>query len=278
MLARFWTRLLMAQYLAQISTSSGPGSEVGLDNRPPTGHALPRDVGRLCWCRSSLGPLGRSGRRERRRNSEERGDQVRISCGAFDEMFESNSEPGWPALLIGHGPPLTQSIGLPEREPRRPDSSRAPRKPRSALQCDIGCASLLVTVRTFKNNLEAARVSTLQAAGAIEDSGHPIPRLDTLDVHLTTDQGAYVGIVVASPLRDDTMSRARLQQKVEVSLSYFQSAEYRETYGLPCRERSRLWINVHYDSDATMLQLIEHYRAQIEANGITAVVNLIGTS
>src|SRR3954451_25256167 len=98
MLARFWTRLLMVQYLAQISTSSGPGSEVGLDNRPPAGHALPRDVGRLCWCRSSLGPLGRSGRRERRRNSEERGDQVRISCGAFDEMFESNSEPGWPSV------------------------------------------------------------------------------------------------------------------------------------------------------------------------------------
>lgn len=121
-------------------------------------------------------------------------------------------------------------------------------------------------------------MDTLQAAGAIEDPSHPIPRLDTLDVHLSTDQGAYVGIVVASPLRDDNMSRARLQQKVEVSVSYFQSAEYREKYGLPCREHSRLWINVHCDSDATMLQLIEYYRAQIEANGMTAVVKLIGSS
>jgi hypothetical protein len=102
--------------------------------------------------------------------------------------------------------------------------------------------------------------------------------LDTLDVNVTTDKGAYVGIVIASPLKDDEISRARLQEKVEVSLSYFQSAEYREKYGTPCRERSRLWINVHCDSDASMLQLIEHYRAQIEANDITVVVKLTGSN
>ena len=116
------------------------------------------------------------------------------------------------------------------------------------------------------------------AAGSAEDQGHPIPRLDTLDVHVTTDKGAYVGIVIASPLRDDEMSRARLQEKVEVTLSYFQSAEYQERYGVPCRERSRFWINVHCDSDPSMLELIEHYREQIEANDMTAVVKLIGTS
>jgi hypothetical protein len=102
--------------------------------------------------------------------------------------------------------------------------------------------------------------------------------LDSLDVHLATDKGAYVGIVIASPLRDDEVSRARLREKIEVTLSYFESAEYQEKYGRPNREHSRFWINVHYDSDQSMLELIEHYRAQIGANDITAVVNRIVTS
>jgi hypothetical protein len=121
-------------------------------------------------------------------------------------------------------------------------------------------------------------VSAHPKAGPAEDQSHPIPRLDTLDVHVTTDKGAYVGIVIASPLKDDEVSRARLQEKVEVTLSYFQTAEYREKYGRPCRERSRFWFNVHCESDPSMLELIEHYREQVEANDMTAVIKLIGTS
>jgi hypothetical protein len=121
-------------------------------------------------------------------------------------------------------------------------------------------------------------VSALPKAGPVEDQSHPIPRLDTLDVHITTDRGVYVGIVIASPLKDDAVSRARLQEKVEVTMNYFQTAEYREKYGLPCRERSRFWFNVHCESDPSMLELIEHYREQVEANDMTAVIKLIATS
>jgi hypothetical protein len=121
-------------------------------------------------------------------------------------------------------------------------------------------------------------VNTTSKAGPAEDQNHPIPRLDTLDVHVATNKGAYVAIIIATPLKDDERSRARLQEKVEVTLGYFQSAEYREKYGTPCRERSCIWIKVHCDSDAPMLDLVEHYRAQIEANDMTAEVKLIGTS
>jgi hypothetical protein len=116
------------------------------------------------------------------------------------------------------------------------------------------------------------------AAGPAIDANHPIPNLDTLDVHVNTDKGAYVGIVIARPLKDDEISRARLQRKIEVALSFFNSEEYRELHGAPCRTRSRLWINVHSGSDAAMLTLVEHYRTQIEANDVTAVVKLIGTN
>ena len=115
-------------------------------------------------------------------------------------------------------------------------------------------------------------------AGPIEDIDHPIPRLDTLDVLRFTDRGAYVGIVIASPLKDDAISRARLLRKIEVSLGYFRSAEYRERYGAPDPKRSRLWVHVHADSDARMLALLEHYCSQFVANGVTARLELIGTN
>jgi hypothetical protein len=115
-------------------------------------------------------------------------------------------------------------------------------------------------------------------AGPVEDANHPIPRLDTLDVHLSTDKGAYVGIVIATPLKNDDLSKARLQRKIEISLEYFLSSEYRALHGAPCRTKSRLWINVHADTDAEMLALIEHYRVQIEANNVSAIVQLIGTN
>jgi hypothetical protein len=121
-------------------------------------------------------------------------------------------------------------------------------------------------------------VVTHSGAGPVIDADHPIPNLDTLDVHVNTDKGAYVGIVTARPLKDDEISRARLQRKIEVALSFFNSEEYRELHGAPCRTRSRLWINVHSGSDAAMLTLVEHYRTQIEANDVTAVVKLIGTN
>jgi hypothetical protein len=115
-------------------------------------------------------------------------------------------------------------------------------------------------------------------AGPDEDVNHPIPRLDTLDVHLNTERGAYVGIVIASPLRDDPVSRARLQRKVEVSLGFFQSEEYRGEHGAPEHGRSRLWISIHSGSDPAMLELVDHYRAEIEANGVTARVKFVGTN
>jgi hypothetical protein len=119
----------------------------------------------------------------------------------------------------------------------------------------------------------ARDVSARADAGAIEDNGHPIPRLDTLDVHVATNKGASVAIVIGSPLKNDEMSRARLQVKVEVSLGYFRSAEYRDRYGQPSRDRSHILFKVHRDSDSEMLRLIDHYREQIEANDVSTKVS-----
>lgn len=116
------------------------------------------------------------------------------------------------------------------------------------------------------------------AAGPLEDANHPIPRLDTLDTVVTTERGAYVGIVIATPLRDDEASRERLRRKFELTLGYFHTPEYRKRCGPPMPDRSKMYVNIHAGSDSSMLQVVEHYVAQMLANGITPVLNLIHTN
>lgn len=112
-------------------------------------------------------------------------------------------------------------------------------------------------------------------AGPDEDVNHPIPRLDTLDTVVETDRGAYVGIVIAAPLSDDSVSRARLQRKIEVSLGYFHDVAFREKHGPPSPAHCRIYLSVHSHSSASILELIEHFCSQFEANGVASVLQLI---
>jgi hypothetical protein len=107
------------------------------------------------------------------------------------------------------------------------------------------------------------------------DEHHPIPRVDAYDTLLKTERGAYLGLVIASPLRDDAHSRQRLQRKLEIYLEYFQSPEYRERCGPPKPDRSRIYVSIHSTSDPAMLDLVNHFLDQMLVNGITPVLELI---
>jgi len=115
-------------------------------------------------------------------------------------------------------------------------------------------------------------------AGATEDVNHPIPRLDVLDTVVTTERGAYVGILISTPLRDDPISRARLRRKIELSLGYFAGADYLARFGPADPAHSKLYLSVHANSDAGMIELIEQYCAQFPASGVAAVLELSGTN
>jgi hypothetical protein len=80
------------------------------------------------------------------------------------------------------------------------------------------------------------------------DERHPIPRVDAYDALLTTDQGAYLGLVIASPLRDDEVSRIRLQRKLEMYMTYFQSPEYRDRCGAPSPTHCKIYVSIHSKS------------------------------
>jgi hypothetical protein len=112
-------------------------------------------------------------------------------------------------------------------------------------------------------------------AGPLEDANHPIPRLDTVDTEVTTYRGAYVGLIISTPLRDDATSRARLHRKFELYLGYFQSPKYRERCGAPMPDRSKIFVDIHAGSDPSMLQLVEGYMAQVSQNGIDPILKLI---
>ena len=141
-----------------------------------------------------------------------------------------------------------------------------------------GYADIVGQPSIRENKLAGIHLAAHDAAGPLEDVNHPIPRLDTLDAVVDTDRGAYLGIVIATPLRDDEVSRERLRRKFELSLGYFQTPEYRERCGLPMPDRSKIYLNIHADSDSSMLELVERYMAQVLANGITPVLKLIHTN
>jgi hypothetical protein len=108
--------------------------------------------------------------------------------------------------------------------------------------------------------------------GPSEYPDHPIPRLDALDTVLTHDSGAYVGIVISSPLDNDSVSQARLARKIGVSLAYFQSPDFLQRFGPATAEGCRIYIDVHAGSHPLMLESIGRYGADIASAGITPVI------
>jgi hypothetical protein len=111
-------------------------------------------------------------------------------------------------------------------------------------------------------------------SGPAHDLAHPIPRLDTIDTELQTDRGAYIGIVIAAPLKHDPQSKARLLRKVALSLSYFESLQFLKRCGEPRPDRCRIYISVHSGTDSKMLEIIDQCGARMLANGITPVIEL----
>jgi hypothetical protein len=113
-----------------------------------------------------------------------------------------------------------------------------------------------------------------QEADQTQPTTHPIASLDGFDNVVAFDRGAYLGLVIASPLKDDEVSRARLRKKIELYVGYFLSQEYRDRHGCPGLDRSRIYVSVHAGSDASMLKLIETYSDDVRGNGITLIIKL----
>ena len=111
-----------------------------------------------------------------------------------------------------------------------------------------------------------------------QDLSHPIPRLDTLDVLLESDKAARVGIVIASPLQDDTRSRVRFERKLELCLQYFWRPTFSERYGAPTPASAQLYISIHAGSHPAMMDLVNAQTERISQHGVRPVIKLIGSN
>jgi len=101
-----------------------------------------------------------------------------------------------------------------------------------------------------------------------DDPEHPIPRLAVIDVHAVWKTGGSdLGLVIASPLRDDERSRQRLLRKIENYLNFVVSSEYAAEFGNPLPTNTAIVIKIHPDSDSEIVVILERLRGWVEGNG-----------
>jgi len=111
-------------------------------------------------------------------------------------------------------------------------------------------------------------------SGPDQDLSHAIPRLDTLDTLLETNVGARVGIVIATPLRDNPRDRARFERKLQVALAYFKSEAFQSRWGAPDPSHCALYIDIHSTSDGSIIDLVFGQADRIRAAGLTPRVRV----
>jgi hypothetical protein len=105
------------------------------------------------------------------------------------------------------------------------------------------------------------------------DPSHPIPHVFAYDVVLTFDGGgAFLGIMIASPLGDDARSRARLNEKLRFYMESFFSDYGKKEWDAPKEGRMKIFVKIHQDSTATSFEVIEEAKVQAARRGIEMIV------
>ena len=99
------------------------------------------------------------------------------------------------------------------------------------------------------------------------DESHPIPDLEVCDIHgVRKDGGHDLVIVIASPLRADERSRARLNAKIA---AYLGVVKHLGTQ----RGQSSIVVKIHPGSDQEIFDTIARTRNWIEEHGASLVID-----
>jgi hypothetical protein len=106
-----------------------------------------------------------------------------------------------------------------------------------------------------------------------DDESHPIPFVGNLDTVVTSNVGVRLGVVIASPLRNDERSKQRLTQKLEGYVREFAVRRDQWLAENPEPMKAWLYVSIHPESDAEIFQLISQYRPWIEDNSIAVVMS-----
>ena len=103
-----------------------------------------------------------------------------------------------------------------------------------------------------------------------DDELHPIPSVDSCDIHGERKDGGHdLVVVIASPLAADQRSQKRLVEKLRKYLTAIEAL--RDRGAGDCR----VVVKAHRDSDDRIFELLERSRAWVEQEHVSLEVTKI---
>jgi hypothetical protein len=110
-----------------------------------------------------------------------------------------------------------------------------------------------------------------------DEPGHPIPCVYTYDTALTfAGGGAYLGIVIATPLGADAQSLARLKEKLSFYLESLYSEFGRQEWGTPVPGKMKIYARVHPNSSEETFKILDIFHADEAApRGVQLIITKI---
>jgi hypothetical protein len=106
-----------------------------------------------------------------------------------------------------------------------------------------------------------------------EDAGHPIPKLDVIDIcgeKLTG--GVDLIVIVASPLGADARSVFRLLSKLDGHLCEIESSEWKRRYPQASIATTSIIVKLHPDTDPVIAKVLNANAAWAEGRGARLIV------
>jgi hypothetical protein len=106
-----------------------------------------------------------------------------------------------------------------------------------------------------------------------DDFSHPIRQVRVFDTVLPLQGGgAYVGIVIATPLDASKRSILRLKEKSQFYLESFFAVHGREVWGTPKVGKMRIYVNIHPDSSAAAFHELDNFRELARERGVDVLI------
>ena len=110
----------------------------------------------------------------------------------------------------------------------------------------------------------------------VDDPAHPLPSVDVFDAVLTMDGGgAYLGLVIATPLEASVVSLARLNEKLRFYLGSFWSEFGQREWGTPKEGKMKIYVRIHPESSQEIFERLEAFSAEACSRGVDVVITRI---
>ena len=106
-----------------------------------------------------------------------------------------------------------------------------------------------------------------------EDAGHPIPKLDVIDIcGEKRDGGVDFVVIVASPIGADARSIFRLASKLDGHLCEIESSNWKQQHPKASAATTHIIVNLHPDSDPVIAKVLDANATWVESRGARLIV------